>query len=50
MKYYAINSFIKASELRVVDETGKQVGLLSREEALEKARNLEVDLVEIAPM
>ena len=50
MKYYAINSFIKATELRVVDETGKQVGLLTREEALEKARNLEVDLVEIAPM
>ncbi len=50
MKYYAINSFIKAPELRVVDETGKQVGLISREDALEKARNLGVDLVEIAPM
>lgn len=34
----------------MVDETGKQVGLISREEALEKARNLGVDLVEIAPM
>lgn len=50
MKYYAINTFIKAPELRVVDETGKQVGLLPREAALEKARNLGVDLVEIAPM
>lgn len=50
MKYYAINNFIKSPQLRVVDETGKQVGLITREEALEKARNLGVDLVEIAPM
>ncbi len=50
MKYYATNSFIKAPELRVVDETGKQVGVISREDALQKARNLGVDLVEIAPM
>lgn len=50
MKYYATNSFIKAPELRVVDETGKQVGVISKDEALAKARNLGVDLVEIAPM
>ncbi len=50
MKFYAINSFIKSPELRVVDETGKQVGLMSKDEALDKARALGLDLVEIAPM
>lgn len=34
----------------MVDDTGKQVGVMSREDALQKARNLEIDLVEIAPM
>ncbi len=50
MKFYAINQFIKAEELRVVDETGKQVGVLSKVDALQKAREAGVDLVEIAPM
>jgi len=50
MKFYAINQFIKSPELRVVDETGKQVGLMSLPEALSKAREAGVDLVEIAPM
>src|SRR5476651_1275985 len=38
-----------ANSLRVLDFEGKQIGLLSRQEALEKARELELDLVEIAP-
>lgn len=50
MKFYAINQFIKSTELRVVDETGKQVGLMSLPEALSRAREAGVDLVEIAPM
>lgn len=50
MKFYAINQFIKSEELRVVDETGKQIGLMSKVEALQKAREAGVDLVEIAPM
>lgn len=50
MKFYAINQFIKSEELRVVDETGKQVGVMSKVEALQKAREAGVDLVEIAPM
>lgn len=49
MKFYAINQFIKAEELRVVDETGKQVGVMNKIEALQKARDAGVDLVEIAP-
>ena len=50
MKFYAINQFIKADELRVVDEVGKQVGLMSKVDALNEAHNRGLDLVEIAPM
>jgi len=35
--------------LRVIDEDGKQLGVLSRSEALEIARERELDLVEISP-
>lgn len=50
MKFTAINQFIKAPELRVVDETGKQIGVMSKTEALNIAQEKGVDLVEIAPM
>jgi translation initiation factor IF-3 len=49
-KFYRINDRIFASNLRVLDAEGKQVGVLSRFEALQKARELGVDLVEVAPM
>lgn len=35
--------------MRVLDETGKQVGILNKDEALQLAREKGVDLVEIAP-
>jgi len=44
-----VNSEITAQELRVVDEDGKMIGLLSRNEALRLAEEREMDLVEIAP-
>lgn len=50
MKFYATNQFIKALEMRVVDETGKQVGVMSKTEALAIAQEKNLDLVEIAPM
>lgn len=34
----------------MVDETGKQLGVMTRDEALSRARALTTDLVEIAPM
>jgi translation initiation factor IF-3 len=49
-KFYRINERIFASQLRVLDAEGKQIGVLPRFEALQKARELEVDLVEVAPM
>ncbi len=49
MKFYQINQYIKANQLRVVDASSKQIGILPREEALEMARTQGLDLVEIAP-
>lgn len=46
---YRINERIFATSLRVLDTEGKQVGVLSKQEALEKAKELGVDLVEVAP-
>lgn len=43
------NADIKATELRIIDADGENVGVKSREEALEMARDAELDLVEIAP-
>lgn len=48
-KFYTINQHITASQLRVIDSEGKQIGLLSREQALEEARQRELDLILIAP-
>lgn len=50
MKFIAINQFIKATELRVVDESGKQIGVMTKSEALNIAGERGLDLVEIAPM
>lgn len=44
-----MNQRIQASELRVIDEQGKQVGVISRDEALRTAQEKELDLVLIAP-
>lgn len=48
-KFYRINQYIRADRVRVVDEEGKQVGILPLREALEKAQKIGLDLVEIAP-
>lgn len=48
-KIYRVNERIFASTLRVLDTEGKQIGIISKFEALQKARDLGLDLVEIAP-
>ena len=35
--------------LRLIDENGVQVGVISKEEALTRAKSAELDLVEVAP-
>lgn len=47
-KYYRLNQYIVANEVRVVDEEGKQIGILPLQEALKGAKEKNLDLVEIA--
>lgn len=46
---YRINEEIKSPELRVIDEKGIMLGVMSRDEAISKAQEARVDLIEIAP-
>jgi len=48
-KYTRLNQDIRANSLRVIDQDGKQLGVLSRAEALQMAAEQELDLVEISP-
>jgi translation initiation factor IF-3 len=44
-----VNERIRAREVRVIDEEGKQLGIMPPFEALKVARNQGLDLVEVAP-
>ena len=46
---HKINDEITATELRVIDAEGEQLGILSKRDALQKAREADMDLVLIAP-
>lgn len=48
-KFYRLNQNITAAQLRVIDSQSKQLGVLTKGEAIAKAHELGVDLVEIAP-
>jgi translation initiation factor IF-3 len=43
-----INERIRVPEVRLIDETGQQLGVVSRDEALDYARQRDLDLVEVA--
>jgi translation initiation factor IF-3 len=47
--FYRLNYQITSPTLRLLDEEGKQIGVVSKIEALQKAKELNVDVVEIAP-
>lgn len=47
--FWRTDEAIRAPEVRVIDSEGKQLGVLKREEALEKAKKAGLTLVEIAP-
>jgi translation initiation factor IF-3 len=44
-----INDRIRVPEVRLVGEDGKQIGVIKTDEALEYARERDLDLVEVAP-
>lgn len=48
-KFTRLNGSIQARELRVIDDAGKQLGILSKTEALALAAEQGLDLVEISP-
>jgi len=48
-KQQRINEQIRVPEVRVIDLEGNQLGILKTEEALLRAKELEFDLVEVAP-
>jgi translation initiation factor IF-3 len=44
-----INEDIRADEVHLISETGEQLGVTSLPEAIEKAKDVGLDLIEIAP-
>jgi translation initiation factor IF-3 len=48
-KNFSINQQISAPELRVIDEDGSNLGVISLREALDRAGQAELDLIEISP-
>lgn len=46
---WRVNEQITSPQLRVIGEDAKQIGVLAKAEALKKAKELGLDLVEIAP-
>lgn len=44
-----VNEGIRVDEVRVVDPDGEQVGIMSIQDALQKAKDQGLDLVEVAP-
>ncbi|NBI13127.1 translation initiation factor IF-3 [[Haemophilus] felis] len=44
-----INEEIRVKEVRLIDQDGEQVGIVSIQEALNRAEAVELDLVEISP-
>lgn len=47
--FWRVNQNIRAPKLRVIGSDGKQLGIFALSEALKKAQEAELDLVEIAP-
>ncbi len=44
-----LNNEIKAEEVRLISERGEQLGVVTTEVALNKARDVGLDLIEVAP-
>ena len=44
-----VNKRIRAREVRLIGHDGKQLGILSLEQALAEAKGVDMDLVEVAP-
>ena len=47
IKKSLVNNQIRAGQVRLIDETGKQVGIVSLQEALQMARERNLDLIQV---
>lgn len=45
-----VNGGVKAENVRLIDESDNQVGIVRKDDALSRAREVGLDLVEVAPM
>ena len=45
-----VNERIRVPEVRLIDDTGQQVGIMRTQDALRRAQEKDLDLVEVAPM
>ncbi|MEK7577000.1 MAG: translation initiation factor IF-3 [Patescibacteria group bacterium] len=48
LKFYKINYQIQSPTIRLLDDKGAQIGIVSKIEALQKAKELGLDVVEVA--
>lgn len=48
-RFYNTNQYIRAEKVRVIDQSGKQIGVLPLRQALNEAQKAKLDLVEVAP-
>ncbi len=48
-KKFRVNEQITSPEVLLIDENGEKIGIISTEEALERAQEAELDLVEVNP-
>ncbi len=48
-KTFAVNEEIKALEVRLIDENGEMLGVISTHKALDKAQDAGLDLIEVSP-
>jgi translation initiation factor IF-3 len=44
-----VNEYIRARDVRVIDDSGEQLGIMNTEEAVRRARAEGLDLIEIVP-
>ena len=49
MSKIRINEKIRASEVRLISETGEQLGVMKLDDAITRAKDVGLDLIEVSP-
>ena len=48
-KFFKSNTQIRSEQVFLIDETGENVGVMTTQEAIARAKELDLDLVEVNP-